>query len=433
MSLLMKALEKASQERRDGNEPADGDNRAPSAPSADGTHTDAAPPAAPDLTLEPLFPKNPASPAETPAPPQARATPAAGKPPERGDPRRDSARAATVMRASRREERGPLVYMRDHPMRVFSALVGLFVVGYGTYLYLQIYHPALFLPSAPPVMTAATRPVTAAPGAPAPATAPVSGLTTLKPMAAATPAAAPAPLSTATPSATAATVADATPATPRAAAAADAVPQAPAAPRDRIRVTTGGAGNTVNPTLATAYGALQSGDLDAAQRAYALAQKSESANPDVWLGLAALASRRGDNETAARHYLKALELDPGNAAAQAGFIGLTGRADPGAAESRLKDLISRQPTAFLYTALGNLYADQNRWAEAQQAYFDAHHMQPDNPDYAYNLAVGLEHVGQPAVAVNFYKRALALAASAPARFDTAAAQARIDRIERGAR
>ena len=33
-------------------------------------------------------------------------------------------------------------------------------------------------------------------------------------------------------------------------------------------------------------------------------------------------------------------------------------------------------------------------AAAQQAYFQAHHLQPDNPDYAYNLAVGLDHLGQ---------------------------------------
>ena len=41
--------------------------------------------------------------------------------------------------------------------------------------------------------------------------------------------------------------------------------------------------------------------------------------------------------------------------------------------------------------LGNLYADQSQWAPAQQAYFQAHHLEPDNPDYAYNLAVGLDH------------------------------------------
>ena len=54
----------------------------------------------------------------------------------------------------------------------------------------------------------------------------------------------------------------------------------------------------------------------------------------------------------------------------------------------LKQLIAREPSAYLYFTLGNIYADQNRWPDAQQAYFQAHHLQPDNPDYAYNLAVG---------------------------------------------
>ena len=33
-------------------------------------------------------------------------------------------------------------------------------------------------------------------------------------------------------------------------------------------------------------------------------------------------------------------------------------------------------------------------------------MQPDNADYAYNLAVGLEHLGQPKLALTYYRKAL---------------------------
>ena len=72
-----------------------------------------------------------------------------------------------------------------------------------------------------------------------------------------------------------------------------------------------------------------------------------------------------------RHYLKVLELDPRNALAQAGLIGIVGRADPLAAETRVKQLIARDPSAYLYFTLGNIYIDQNRWPDAQQAYFQA--------------------------------------------------------------
>src|SRR5262249_1590667 len=131
-----------------------------------------------------------------------------------------------------------------------------------------------------------------------------------------------------------------------------------------------------------------------------------------------------------KHYLQVLESDPRNAAAQSGLISLLGRADPTAAEARLKQLISREPSAFLYFTLGNLYADQSQWAGAQQAYFQAHHLDPGNPNYVYNLAVGLEHVSQPKLALGFYRRAVQLAAAAPGRtqFNTAQAQERISKL-----
>ena len=47
-------------------------------------------------------------------------------------------------------------------------------------------------------------------------------------------------------------------------------------------------------------------------------------------------------------------------------------------------------------------------AAAQQAYFQAYQMQPDNADYAYNLAIGLEHLGQPKLALTYYRKAIEL-------------------------
>jgi tetratricopeptide (TPR) repeat protein len=88
-----------------------------------------------------------------------------------------------------------------------------------------------------------------------------------------------------------------------------------------------------------------------------------------------------------------------------------GRADPAASESRLKSLIAREPSPFLHFVLGNLHADQSQWAQAQQAYFQAHHLEPDNPDYAYNLAIGLDHLRQPKLALNYYRRAESLASA----------------------
>jgi tetratricopeptide (TPR) repeat protein len=137
----------------------------------------------------------------------------------------------------------------------------------------------------------------------------------------------------------------------------------------------------------------------------------------------------GDSEEATKRYLRILELDPRNALAQTGLIGLLGRADPLAAESRLKSLIARDPAPYLYFTLGNLYADQSLWPSAQQAYFQAYHLEPTNPDYAYNLAVSLEHVGQPKAALGYYRRAAKLAGSgATTHFNLAQAQERIGKL-----
>jgi tetratricopeptide (TPR) repeat protein len=111
------------------------------------------------------------------------------------------------------------------------------------------------------------------------------------------------------------------------------------------------------------------------------------------------------------------------------LIAAFGRGDPLSAETRLKQLIVRDPSAYLYFTLGNLYADQSLWAQAQQAYFQAHHLEPGNPDYAYNLAVGLEHLGQARLALGFYRRALVLAsARGHANFSRAQAEDRIVRL-----
>jgi tetratricopeptide (TPR) repeat protein len=129
---------------------------------------------------------------------------------------------------------------------------------------------------------------------------------------------------------------------------------------------------------------------------------------DGLLGLGAIALKERRSDDAGHYFSRVLEAEPRNAHAQAGLITLIGRADPLAAESRLKLLLAREPSAYVYFTLGNLYAEQGQWPAAQQAYFQAAQLQPDNPDYAFNLAVGLEHLGQPRLALDYYRKALDL-------------------------
>lgn len=164
----------------------------------------------------------------------------------------------------------------------------------------------------------------------------------------------------------------------------------------------------IDPTLVQAYEALQQGDFARARGLYEQVWQADPRNLDALLGLAAIAARNSESTLALRYYQSALELDPRNAYAQAGLLSIVGGADPGATESQIKLLIAREPSALLYFGLGTLYAEQGQWPSAQQAYFQAYQLQPDNPDYAFNLAVGLEHMGQPRAALDYYRKALDL-------------------------
>lgn len=405
----MKALEKAAKDRGE----AQPQSPPPAAPAAAAVPASAAPStaakiAAMELTLEPLADTATAAP-PPPAEPVLPRTAAQAR------MARNQARAATVMQATASSTpttagaRRP----RIRPIMAIGLIAGLVALAFAIYVYLQITNPGLFIRQ------------------PAPAARPPAALTQAPQSA---------PLQA--PIATGVVVAPATPAEIAAAAALPrepevrrpAPPAPPAAraaetPRNRIQISAGSAEPQSDNRLVQAYAALQSGNLDAARQYYADAARGEPRNINALLGLAAVAMQEGKTDEASRLYFRVLELEPRNAYAQTGLIAMLGRADPLSAEAKLKQLIALAPSASLYFTLGNLYADQSRWAEAQQAYFQAHHLEPANPDYAYNLAVGLEHVGQSRLAVDFYRRAVDLARiRGRAGFNQAQAQDRIRQL-----
>jgi tetratricopeptide (TPR) repeat protein len=182
----------------------------------------------------------------------------------------------------------------------------------------------------------------------------------------------------------------------------------------------------VNPVLNQAYQAFQAGRVDAAQRGYEQVLKTEPENADALLGMAMIALQQARPDVAERYFLAAAESDPKNATAQAGLAGLRQQSDPVQLESRLKVLLTDQPDSPpLNFALGNVYARQGRWNEAQQAYFRAFAGDGDNPDYLFNLAVALDHLRQPKLALQYYQKALAAADIRPAGFDRTQAAGRI--------
>ncbi|TMG69812.1 MAG: tetratricopeptide repeat protein, partial [Betaproteobacteria bacterium] len=188
---------------------------------------------------------------------------------------------------------------------------------------------------------------------------------------------------------------------------------------------------TVDPALEQAYQAFQRNDLAAAREGYQRVLAREPTNRDALLVLAAIDVRSGQLDSAESRYLKLLEMDPRDTHAVASLIALRGPLDPVAAESRLKTLIANQPeAAHLHFSLGNQYAQQSRWTEAQGAYFKAYSVDPENADYAFNLAVSLDHLRQRKLALEFYQRALTLVDKRAATFSPAQARSRVQELSR---
>lgn len=189
----------------------------------------------------------------------------------------------------------------------------------------------------------------------------------------------------------------------------------------------------IDPALIRGFEAFQQGNLATAQSEYNRAFQTDPYNTDALHGLAAIAQTRGQVEQAALLYQKILNINPQDAVAQAALVNLRNQTDPTMAEARLKILSRNQPElAAPAFALGNLYAKQNRWQEAQHAYFQAYNTEPNNPDILFNLAVSLEHLRQPGLAAQYYEKALAAMQNQPANFNREEAASRLQSLRAAA-
>jgi tetratricopeptide (TPR) repeat protein len=203
--------------------------------------------------------------------------------------------------------------------------------------------------------------------------------------------------------------------------------------RSNVQVARGTSSPTISPAVRAGYASFSAGDLAAAQRQYGAALRDDPNNRDALLGSAAIATRERRDDEAASLYLRLLAINPRDADAIAGLTALR-PGDGDRAEVRLKGVLRDNPEAApVHFALGNLYARQRRWQEAQQAYFHAWSAAPGNADYAFNLAVGLDRLNQGRLAREYYQRALTLGASAAVAFDRAAVQRRLLELETAGR
>ena len=201
-----------------------------------------------------------------------------------------------------------------------------------------------------------------------------------------------------------------------------------------LRISRTTAPATVNPDVAAGYAALRSGDLDGASQAYERALRDDPASRDALLGMASIQLRSNSVDAAEASFRRVLRLHPQDSYAAAQLAALQSGSDPVSAMSQVNNLIAREAgstdtgNGALQFIQGNQLAAQGRWNEAQQAYFNAHRADPNNPDYCYNLAVSLDRIYESRLARDFYAKSLVLARSRPAGFDTARAQTRLGQL-----
>ena len=339
------------------------------------------------------------------------------------------------------------------PFYITMAALGVFALGTVIYFWFQLRPPAPLIntnpnPPSDEKKSAAPPPQAAQPAAPAAAPA-IPGLPSQAQGSAPSPASAMKAAPTVPEPAVAAPkqlspTSSAAPAAPREAASipprrsgtqsrqtGSAAPSASASSAPS-RLSVNRRGPAVDPKIETAWQAYNQGDLATARTNYQAMLRADSMNRDALLGMAAVEVRSNNLEQAAGYYRSLLQANPRDTHAQAGLLSLRAQtSDPVQTESRVKNLLAADPDAqVLYFTLGNQYALQGRWPEAQQAYFKAYTAEPENPDFAYNIAVSLDQVRQPKLALEYYRRALSLAQQRASSFDQALARTRVQELAR---
>jgi Tfp pilus assembly protein PilF len=206
--------------------------------------------------------------------------------------------------------------------------------------------------------------------------------------------------------------------------------------RQPVKLISKAPSSGIDPTLMAAYQAFTRGEDVAAQQQYRQVLQRDVRNVDALLGMAAIAQRQGRDADAAGWYQKVLEIEPKNTIAlsvMAGAASTSPQANPDivGTESRFKSMLAQQPDAAnVHAALGNLYAEQSQWPAAQEAYFNASRLAPNNADYAFNLAISLDQMGKSGLALKQYQRALELLnKSGGASPDRAQLEARIRELQ----
>jgi tetratricopeptide (TPR) repeat protein len=180
--------------------------------------------------------------------------------------------------------------------------------------------------------------------------------------------------------------------------------------------------------LREAYAAYKRGDDNLALIKYNAVLDIDPGNRNALLARAAIYIQDNRIAEAIRDYRTLLIENPKDSLAMSSMIAVANYS-PAKSETQLKLMIRDEPDSpYLNFALGNIFGAQNRWQEAQGQYFVAFENNPNDPNYAYNLAVSLEHIAKPKVAIAYYERALSNFNKGLATFNRDVVDARLEML-----
>ena len=197
----------------------------------------------------------------------------------------------------------------------------------------------------------------------------------------------------------------------------------------KISITRQKKPDPISVLLNKAYQYYQSAQYQPADKIYQKVLSRDKRQRDALLGRAAIAVIDQQFSFSKKLYQQVLHYYPQDSIAKSALVDLAKKEVTVANESQLNLLLRKDPgAAHVHFSLGLVYAKQGRLKESQQAFFDAFALDK-KADYAFNLAVMLEKLGQSKVALKYYKKASDLSDGSVVHFDEKLVLNRIEQLE----
>ena len=165
----------------------------------------------------------------------------------------------------------------------------------------------------------------------------------------------------------------------------------------------------LSSAIYSAYAALRAGDIKSAENQYTALLKLNPKNKDILYGIASASAHQNKHQVAAEYYFQISTLFPNEHKAQVALSAILRELAPRETHLHLSELVEKNPdSAELIAMLGHSFSQHKDWQNAQEQYFRAGALNPDNPDFAFNLAVSLDQLGKKNAALAYYQRSLKL-------------------------